>query len=163
MYRFFTQLLLSVMIGVGAAVGFRSDVRGEVNKTSRQAKVSLNERANIALDSAGDVKTRVNTAVSVSARANASAKASIKGNAKVDAKAKGNLDVQVTTGGDLLNSAIPDIPLDGSLNNAVPDISLDSSLNTNSQTNVGADAPGLVLDLKNKTQSDLDLGLDLLK
>ncbi|HEX9839161.1 MAG TPA: hypothetical protein VGA72_07445 [Anaerolineales bacterium] len=154
MSRFFAQLLLSVMIGVGAAVGFRSDVRGEVNKTSRQAKVSLNERANIALDSAGDVKTQVNTAVSVSARANTNAKASIKGNAKVDAKAKGNLDVQVTTGGDLLNNVIPDIPLDGSL---------DSSLNTNSQTNIGADAPGLVLDLKNKTQSTLDLGLDLLK
>ena len=150
MSRFFAQLLLSVMIGVGAAVGFRSDVRGEVNKTSHQAKVSLNERANIALDSAGDVKTRVNTAVSVSTRANPNAKASIKGNAKVDAKAKGNLDVQVTTGGDLPNNAIPDIPLDG-------------SLNTNSQPNVGADVQGLVLDLKNKTQSTLDLGLDLLK
>jgi hypothetical protein len=152
--RFFAQLLLSVMIGVGAAVGFRSDVRGQVNKTSRQAKVSLNERANIALDSAGDVKTQVNTAVSVSARANANAKASIKGNAKVDAKAKGNLDVQVTSGGDLLNNAITDISLDGSL---------DSSLHTNSQTNVGADVQGLVLDLKNETQSTLDLGLDLLK
>jgi hypothetical protein len=150
MSRFFAQLLLSIMIGVGAAVGFRSDVRGEVNKTSRQAKVSLNERANIALDPAGDVKTQVNTAVSVSTRANATAKASIKGNAKADAKAKGNLGVQVTTGGDLLNNAIPDIPLD-------------SSLNTNSQTNVGADIQGLVLDLKNQTQSTLDLGLDLLK
>ena len=97
MSKFFAQLLLSIMISVGAAVGFRSDVRGELNKTWREAKVSLNERANITLDSAGDVKTQVNTAVTVWAKANTNVKASIKDNAKADAKAKGNVDVQVST------------------------------------------------------------------
>ncbi len=149
MSKFFAQLLLSIMIGVGAAAGFRSDVRGEVNKTLREAKVSLNERANIALDSAGDAKTQVNTTVSVSAKAN-NARASDIGNAKADAKAKGNLDVQVSTGGNLLD-------------NSVSNVSLDASLNTNSQTSVGTALQGLELDLKNKTQSTLDLGLDLLK
>ncbi len=150
MSKFFAQLLLSIMVGVGAAVGFRSDVRGEVNKTLREAKVSLQETAKITLDSAGDVKTQVNTAVSVSAKTNANIKASIKGNAKTEAQAKGNSDVQVITTGDLLDDVVSTLSLDG-------------SLNTNSQTNVGADAQGLELDLKNRAKSTLDVGLDILK
>jgi len=150
MSKFFAQLLLSIMISVGAAVGFRSDVRGELNKTWREAKVSLHETAKINLDSAANVKTQVNTAVSVWAKANTNVKASIKDNAKADAKAKGDVDVQMSTGGNLLN-------------NVIPDLSLDGSLNTNSQTNVGADAQGPELDLKNKAKSTLDVGLDLLK
>ena len=150
MSKLFAQLLLSIMIGVGAAVGFRSDVRGEVNKTLREAKVSLQETAKITLDPAGDVKTQVNTAVSVSTKTNANIKASIKGNAKTDAKAKGNSDVQAITGGNILDDVASNLSLDG-------------SLNTNSQTNVGADAQGLELDLKNKAKSTLDVGLDILK
>jgi len=150
MSKFFAQLLLSIMIGVGAAVGFRSDVRGEVNKTLREAKVSLQETAKISLDQAGDVKTQVSTGVSVSAKTNANIKASIKGNAKTDAKAKGNLGVQVITTGDLLDDVVSTLSLDG-------------SLNTNTQTNVGADAQGLELDLKNTAKSTLDVGLDILK
>ena len=150
MSKFFAQLLLSIMISVGAAVGFRSDVRGELNKTWREAKVSLHETAKINLDSATNVKTQVNTAVSVWAKANTNVKASIKDDTKTDAKAKGNVDVQVSTGGNLLN-------------NVVPELSLDGSLNTNAQTNIGADAQGLDLDLKNKTKSSLDVGLDLIK
>ena len=150
MSKFFAQLLLSIMISAGAAVGFRSDVRGELNKTWREAKVSLHETAKINLDSAANVKTQVNTAVPVWAKANTNVKASIKDNAKADAKAKGNVDVQVITGGNLLNIVVPDLSLDG-------------SLNTNSQTSAGVDAHGLELDLKNKTKSTLDVGLDLLK
>jgi hypothetical protein len=152
MSRFFAQLLLSIMIGVGAAAGFRSDVRGEVNKTLREAKVSLNERANMAISPSGEVKTRVNTTVSVSAKTK-NARASDIGNAKADAKVKSNLSVQVSTGGGNL--------LDNSV--SIPNVSLDPSLNTNSQTSVGTALQGLELDLKNKTQSTLDLGLDLLK
>jgi len=150
MSKFFAQLLLSIMLGVGAAVGFRSDVRGELDKTVREAKVSLHETAKITLDSAANVKTQVNTAVTVSAKANTNVKASIKDNAKADAKAKGNVDLQVGPGGNLLN-------------NVVPDLSLDGSLNTNSQTSAGVDAQGLGLDLKNKINSTLDIGLDILK
>ena len=150
MPKFFAQLLLSIMIGVGAAVGFRSDVRGELNETVREAKVSLHETAKITLDSAANVKTQVNTAVTVSAKANTNIKASIKDNAKADAKAKGNVDLQVGPGGNLLN-------------NVVPDLSLDGSLNTNSQTSAGVDAQGPGLDLKNKINSTLDIGLDILK
>jgi len=150
MSKFFAQLLLSIMISVGAAVGFRSDVRGELNKTWREAKVSLHETAKINLDSAGDMKTQVNTAVSASAKANANAKAFIKGNVTADAKTKGNVDVEMVTVGNLLDES-------------PSNFSLDSSLNTNSQTNVGADALGLDLNLKNKTKSTLDVGLDLLK
>ena len=150
MSKFFAQLLLSIMISVGAAVGFRSDVRGELNKTWREAKVSLHETAKINLDSAANVKTQVNTAVSVWAKANTNVKASIKNNAKADAKAKGNVNVEMSTGGNLLD-------------NSFSDFSLDSSLNTNSQTNIGADAQGLELDLKNKAKSTLEVGLALLK
>ena len=150
MSKFFAQLLLSIMISVGAAVGFRSDVRGELNKTWREAKVSLHETAKINLDSAANVKTQVNTAVSVWAKANTNVKASIKNNAKADAKAKGNVNVQMSTGGNLLDESLSNFSLDG-------------SLNTNSQTSAGVDGQGLELDLKNKTKSTLDVGLDLLK
>jgi hypothetical protein len=152
MSRFFAQLLLSIMIGLGAAAGFRSDVRGEVNQALREAKVSLNERVHIALNPVGDVKTQVNTNVSVSAKTK-NARASDIGNAKADARVKSNLGVQVSTGGGNL--------LDNSV--SIPHVSLDTSLNTNSQTSVGTALQGLGLDLKNKTQSTLDLGLDLLK
>lgn len=157
MSRFFAQLLLSIMIGLGAAAGFRSDVRGEVNKTLREAKVSLNERAKMAISPAGDVKTQVNTNVSISAKTN-SARASDIVNAKANAKVKSNLGVQVSTGG--MSSAGGSL-----LNNSLssPNVSLDTSLNANSQTSVGTALGGLELDLKNKTQSTLDLGLDLLK
>jgi hypothetical protein len=152
MSRFFAQLLLSIMIGVGAAAGFRSDVRGEVNKTLREAKVSLNERANMAISPVGEVKTQVNTAVSVSAKTKNS-RASDIGNAKADAKLKSNLGVQVSTGGGNL--------LDNSV--SIPNVSLDTSLNANSQTSVGTALQGLGLDLRNKTQSTLNLSLELLK
>jgi hypothetical protein len=150
MSTFFGRVLLSILIGVGAAVGFRSDVGGELDKTLREAKVSLSEKANIAVDSAREVKTRVNNSVLVSAQANANSKASVKYNAKADAKTKGNLDVQVITGGNLID-------------NVVSDLSVDGSLDTNSQTTVGADAQGPELDLKNKAKSTLDLSLDILK
>ena len=132
MSRFFAQLLLSIMIGLGAAAGFRSDVRGEVNTTLREAKVSLNERAKMAISPAGDVKTQVNTNVSISAKTN-NAGASDLVNAKANAKVKSNLGVQVSTGGmsngggSLLNNSLP-----------IPNVSLDTSLNTNSQTSVGS-------------------------
>jgi hypothetical protein len=148
MSRFFAQLLLSIVLGVGAAVGFRSDVRGELNKTVREAKVSLHETAKITLNSAANVKTQVNTAVTVSAKANTNVKASIKDNAKADMKAKGNL--QAGAGGNLLDQSLSDFSLDG-------------SLNTNAQTTVGVDAEDLELDLKNQIKSALDVGLDILK
>ena len=154
MSRFFAQLLLSIMISVGAAVGFRSDVRGELNKTIREAKVSLHETAKITLGSVADVKTQVDTAVSVSAKknvnVNANVKASIKDNPKANAKAKGNLDVQVITGGNLLDQSLSGFSVDG-------------SLNVNSQSTVGADAPGPELDLKNEAKSILDVGLAILR
>jgi len=150
MSRFFAQLLLSVLIGVGTAVGFRSDVRGEVNKTLREAKVSFQETAKIALESPANVETQVSTAVSVSAKADANGKTSIKHNAKADAKAKGNTDIQLSTAGDLLVAGVSTLSLEG-------------SINTNSQTSVGADAQGLGLDLKNNARPALDVGLDILK
>jgi hypothetical protein len=156
MSKFFAQLLLSIMIGVGAAVGVRSDVRGEVNKAIREAKVSLQETAKITVDPTANVKTQVNTAVSVSAKkdakvkVNANVKASIKDNAKVDVTAKGNVDVQGSSAWNPLEDVVSTLALDG-------------ALNTNVQTTVGAEAQGLELDLKNRTKSTLDVGLDILK
>jgi hypothetical protein len=152
MSRFFAHLLLSIMIGLGAAAGFRSDVRGEVNQALREAKVSLNERASMVIRPLEEVNTQVNTNVSVSAKTK-NARASDIGNAKADARVKSNLGVQVSSAGGN--------PLDNSV--SIPHVSLDTSLNTNSQTSVGTALQGLELDLKNKTQSTLELGLDLLK
>ena len=156
MSKFFAQLLLSIMIGVGAAVGVRSDGRGEVNKTVRDMKVALQETAKITVDPTAKVKTQVNTAVSVSAKkdakvkVNANVKASIKDNAKVDVTAKGNVDVQGSRAWNPLEDVVSTLALDG-------------ALNTNAQTTVGAEAQGLELDLKNRTKSTLDVDLDILK
>lgn len=148
MSKFFVQLLLSAVIGVGAAVGFRTEMRGELNKTLREAKVIINERANVDLKSTGDMKAQANTALSVSSKG--ITRISAKVNAKSDTKGKGSLNTQLNTGGALSN-------------NLVTDLSPSGSLIANSQTNIGSNMQGLDLDLKNRINSTMDLGPGLLE
>ena len=152
MSKFFAQLLLSVVLSVGAVVGFRSDVRGELHKALREAKVVINEKVNIDFKSTGDVKTQVNTAASISAKENGALSAKV--TAKTNAKARGNLNSQVSNNAQVSTGGAVSTEL-------IPNVSLDSSLNTNSQTNVGADIQDLNVDLKNQLKSTSDLNLNL--
>jgi hypothetical protein len=142
MSKFFAQLLLSLVIGVGASVGFKSDVRGDFRKTLPEAKITISEKANVDLKSIDNVKTQANTSVSISSEG----KGAI--SAKANVKSKANLNSSVSTGG--AGSSDP-----------IPNVSLDSSLNANSQTNLGVGLQDLDVGLKNTLESTLELDLNL--
>lgn len=152
MSRFFVQLLLSMVVGVSAAVGLGP----QTIKIRQDAKASLRETVNIGLPTASNVTTQVKTSTSVSAQTQN--KSSIKLNAKADTKVKGSLDAQVNTntgtntnlGGAVLN----DLPLQTS-----PGGSVDSSVVVNTQTNASVNTPVVDLKLKNTIKSALDLNL----
>ncbi len=146
MSKFFIQLFLSVLIGLGAAAGFSPHVREELNQTWHKTNTSLHEVANVTVKTGSDVMTQAKTSVSVSAQADA--KASTKGNLKADTKANSSLDAQVVTKGALI---------DDSLTKS----SLDASLKVDSQTNAKINTEGVDLSVKDKTNTTLDIGLDL--
>ncbi len=144
MSKFSVQLLLSVLIAVSATLGFSPNAKGELSKTGHAVKVSLRETIHAALGTVSEVAAHVNEAVSGQVKV----KSSIAGDEKADIKAKNSSDVQVITGGNLLD-------------NSASDFSLDSSLTTDSQTNAEEGTQGLDLNLKDKTKSTLDVGLNL--
>lgn len=146
MSRFFVQLLLSMLIGVSAAVGLGP----QAIKIRQDAKASLRETVNIGLPTASNLTTQVKTNTSVSAQTQN--KSSIKLNAKTDTKVKDSLDAQVNTntGGTVLNDLLPQTSLGGSA---------DSSVTVNAQTNASVNTPVVDLKLKNTVKSGLDLNL----
>jgi hypothetical protein len=152
MSRFFVQFLLSMAIGVSAAMGLGP----QAIKIRQDAKASLHQRVNIGPPTASNVTTQVKTSTSVSAQTQN--KSSIKLNAKTDAKVKGGLDTQVNTntgtntniGGTALNDLLPQTSPGGSV---------DSSVTVNTQTNASVNTPVVDLKLKNTIKSDLDLNL----
>lgn len=152
MSKFFAQLVLSVVLGVGAAVGFRSDVRGELHKTLREAKVVINEKVNIDLKSTGDVKTQANTSVSVSSKGKTGVSAKV--TVKANLKSKDNLSSQVSSNAQVSTGGAVSTDL-------IPNVSLDSSLDTNSQPNLGVGLQDLDVDLKNTLESSLELDLKI--
>lgn len=143
MSKFIAQLLLSAVIGVGAAVGFKSEVKGELKKTLLEATIVFNEKANIDLKSTGDAKTQVNTSVSLSSKGNTAISARI--TAKADSKEKGRFSIQLNTGGAISN-------------NLIPGDSLAGTVNLNSQTNFGSNLPDLQLDLGDTMNETLEFG-----
>ena len=141
MSRFFVQLLLSVVVGVSAAVGLGP----QGIKIRQEAKASLREAVKIVFTAADDVKIKLNTNTSVSAQTQA--KTSIKDDVKLDSKAKDGLDARVTTGGTVLDDLDPDLSLDG-------------SLTANTQTAAETEAGDIDLNLKDKINSALDFSID---
>jgi hypothetical protein len=136
MSKFLAQLLLSVVLGVGATIGFKSDVRGSVDKILPEAKIAIKEKANLDFKSISDVKTQANTSVSISSKS------------KTGVSARVNLSSQVSTGADVFTDLIPNV-------------SLDSSSDTNSQTNLGVGLQDLDLDIKNTLESTSELDLKI--
>lgn len=146
MSKFFIQMFLSVLIGLGAALGFSPHVREELNQTWHKTNASLQETANVTVKTDGDVVAQAKTSVSVSAQTNA--KASIKGNLKADTKANSNLDAQAVAAGALIGDSL-----------SKP--SLDTSLKVDTQTSAKINTEGVDLNVKDKTKTTLDIGLDV--
>lgn len=152
MSRFYVQLLLSMVVGVSAAVGLGP----QAIKIRQDAKASLSETVNIGLPTASNVTTQVKTSTSLSAQTQN--RSSIKLNTKTDIKVKDSLDAQVNTntgtntniGGTILNDLLPQTSSGGSA---------DSSVAVNAQTDASVNTPAVDLKLKNMVKSDLDLNL----
>jgi hypothetical protein len=151
MSRFFVQLLLSMVVGVSAAVGLGP----QAIKIRQDAKASLHEKIKADLPAFGGVTTQVRTNTSVSAQSQV--KSVIKENFKADTKVKSNLNTQVNinTGANtnmevtVLNDLLPQVSPSG----------VDSSVAVNAQTKASVNTPVVDLKLKNTIKSDLDLNL----
>ena len=160
MYRFFAQLLLSAVIGVGAVVGFRSDLRGkgDVNKIFPDTKVVLNEKANLSLKSIENVKTQVNTFLSLSTKVKSGISAKITANA--NGKLKSALNTQVSSHAQVTTQVNPGNALSGDLD---PTVSLNGAVNLNTATNIGSNVQNLGEDLEDTINDALELGEGLLE
>lgn len=143
MSKFIAQLLLSAVIGIGATVGFKSGVNGELKKTLLEAKVVFHEKANIDLKSPGHAKTRLNTSVPLSSKGKAAISVNVA--AKADSKEKGRFNLQPNTEGAISN-------------NLIPGVSLAGTVNLDSQTNFGSNLADLQLDLGVTINDTLELG-----
>ena len=145
MSKFIAQLLLSAVIGIGATVGFKSGVNGELKKTLLEAKVVFHEKANIDLKSPGHAKTRLNTSVSLSSKGKTAISVKVAAKANSSSEGKDSLNVQLNTGGAISN-------------NPVPGDSLAGTVNLNSQTNFGSNLADLQLDLGDTINDPLEPG-----
>ena len=140
MTKLFIQLMFSVILGLGAAMGFSPKVRTDVHDTVLQANASLHESVTAAVKNMKKGSASITTAVSVKTHAEASAKSSAKDdlNLKDDLKAKINAR-------------------DVSPVNVLPDLSGNTTLTNGAQTNLEVDPSGLDLGVKDKINSTLTL------
>jgi hypothetical protein len=138
MAKLFAQLLLSAMVGIGAAAGFHPDVKGKVVETLTEVKAEARQTIRSAFEAIAGTTLGVDVAVNASAE----------GNAGVNTSA----DVQVTTEG----GAVVDV-------NGVFDesASVDGSLSAESQTGVSAETKGIGFSLRNAINSVLGIGFGL--
>ena len=157
MSRVLVQLLLSMVVGVSAAVGLGP----QAIKIRQDVKASLRERVKVDLPAVGGVKTQVNANTSVSAQTQI--KSVVKENLRVNTKVKSNLNARVNSNGTNTNvltnvNLSPEVSLGGSsTNNAQTNI----GANVQTSTSAGADLSGLDVDLKNNIKTTLDLNSPL--
>ncbi len=144
MTKFFVQLLLSVIVGISAAMSFTPTVQANFHKDLVQANTALQETVSVAIENANRVTAKLSTAVSVKANTEISPKSK----EKVDLKLKNNVNAKITDGG-------------SPLGNLLPDVSVNNSFINETQANVEADTAILDMELKDKSKSALDLGLGL--
>jgi len=142
MTKFFVQLLLSVIVGISAAMSFTPKVQTNLHKNLVQASTSLQETASVAIENANKVTAKISTAVSIKANTEISPESK----EKVDLKLKNNMNAKINNG-------------ESSLDNLLPDVSANNSFINEFQTNVEADTAVLDVELKDKSKSAL--GLDL--
>ena len=141
MSKFFIQLLLSIVVGVSAAVSFRADVREGVKETFHQT-------TDVVAGTVKDVTSHVNLLAATSTEIRT--KTSTQDHAQADLSVKENIAVQSANGGTLLHKATPQLSTKG-------------SATVNSQTNANVSTQGAQVQLKDKTDAALNLILDPLK
>ena len=133
MSKVLIQLLLSMMVGVSAAVDFAPNAV----KIRQEVKASLRQRVNIAIPKIDGMTTQVKTNTSVSAQTQV--KTVIKENVRVDAKVKSNLNTRITSNSNNVTNVVnnmnlsPEVSLGGSTNN-----NAQATVQVNNQTTVGA-------------------------
>lgn len=95
MSKFFAQMLISVVLGVSAAVGFSPDVRGEVEGTFREAEAFAHALTRSVFEAAANVEA--NTDVSAEASMGVETDLDLVPNASVDASvsAESETDAEV--------------------------------------------------------------------
>jgi len=136
MTRFFVKFLLSVMIGISAAVSLTAKAGTELKQTLREARVLAHETAQVALKTVGDLFSDTAVTVDVSAQGNANSSANAQQTLKLTGTGNLNLDLA------------PALDLDGSLSNK-------TSTKTNAKTNDTG------LSSQDTIKSTLDLYLNL--
>ena len=142
MNKFFIQMLLSLMVGVSAALGFNPHTKSELRERMQEVSTFLHQTTNTVLDHASDLKTNVAAAISIKTATDISAKDSEKADLKV------NSDVKVKTkSGDSL------------LGNWLPNFSMRNSVTNQTQTRFEVDTSSLDVNLKDKSNSNLNFGL----
>jgi len=135
MSKFFVQFLLSVMIGISAAVGFNPNAGAELKQAVREARHLAQGTAQAAFRTVSDLFSDTAVTLDASAESNATADSS-------------SADVQQNL---LLTNA-------GNLNlDSTPARDLDGSFSTNARTKTDAKAENGDLSLTEKLKSTLDL------
>lgn len=139
MTKLIVQLLLSVIIGFGAALSISPKVQTDVHNRLVDANASLKESVKVAVQNRGDVVAKINAAVS----AKSDTELSTKNEAKVELKLKNGVETNI---GD---------------EDLLPEVSVHPSLTNQIQTNLEAELSDLDVEVKEKIKSALDLDLDL--
>lgn len=138
MTKLFAQLLLSAMVGIGAAAGFNPDVKGKVVETLTEAKAAAREAVHSTFEAIAGTDLSADVSVNASAEGNTNAQTEADGN--VQAKTDGNATLD----------------LSGLFDESV---SMDGSLSAETQTDVSAEPGGIGLNLTNAINSALGIGL----
>jgi hypothetical protein len=99
MTKFFIQLLLSIMLGVGAAVGFSPDIREKVHETWDQATTFVHETAQAAFETVAGVEIKpeasADTSVETDIDTEVSAEAEIEAEAELKAKFEAEVEAEL--------------------------------------------------------------------
>jgi hypothetical protein len=99
MTKFFIQLLLSVMLGVGAAVGFNPHVREKAHETWDEAKAFVRETAQAALETVAGVEIKpeasADTSVETDIDTEVSAQAEIEAEAELEAEIEAEVEAEL--------------------------------------------------------------------
>jgi hypothetical protein len=143
MSKLFVQLLLSVMVGISAALGFNPHMKSQLHGAWQAVGTYLHETTNVVFKSTSDLKTNVRAGIAVQAVS----KSSTNSGEKIDLKANSNVKIKNMNGNSFLGHLLPTLVLN-------------SSVATQTQASAGADISDLDINLKDQTQSTLKLNLE---
>lgn len=138
MSKFFVQLLLSVMVGLSAVLGFSPNTKSELHKTWQRTNAALHEMVHTTVETVSDVSANISVEVN--------AETTAESHEETEASANSNLDTNVGSEDSVLDNVVPDFWLNGSSASEI-------------QTNAEADTLGIDAGLQETSESTLDIGL----